>query len=273
MPIWIDYRERALLALHPNLKQITPPVGDLWIGDLSGTNLLRGGVILERKTISDFEASFLDGRYHEQRGRLLAYANEHKVAIGYVIEGQIKGRSGRLSDAALEKFIIRLQFHHRIPVIKTGSVEETLRIAHLIDEQWAHDEGKLAWDLEKSSGQTPVSLSYVKSECRDTSETFLIGTLTQCRGVSEALAKLISKEFITLEQILKATSGELAAVCDPTNPKRKVGTAVAQRLYGLLHHTIIDKPLHTVKVKMPTTKLTKVKIEPQQICMIQEDEE
>ena len=240
MPIWIDYRERALLALNPNLKQITPPVGDLWIGDLSGTNLLSGGVILERKTISDFEASFLDGRYHEQRGRLLAYANEHKVAIAYVIEGQIKGRSGRLSDAALEKFIIRLQFHHRIPVLKTSSVEDTLRIAQLIDEQWLHDEGKLAWDTEKTSSQTPVSLSYVKSECRDTSGSFYIGTLTQCRGISESLAKLIVGRYASLEELLKATSGDLALITDPQNPKRKLGKAVAERLFALLHNITIE---------------------------------
>jgi ERCC4-type nuclease len=267
MPIWIDYRERALLSLNNNLKQITPPVGDIWIGDLSGTNLISGGVILERKTISDFEASFLDGRYHEQRGRLLAYANEHKVAIGYIIEGVIEGRLGRLSGSTLEKFIIRLQFHHRIPVIKTSSADDTLHIAHLIEEQWAHDKGKLAWQSDLGSTSTPVSLSYVKSECRDTSNTFLIGTLTQCRGISEAMAKLIIQEFVTLEKILSATPGELALVADPTAPKRKLGKAVSERLHGLLHNTISDIPLKSVKVKVKYTKPSK-----QVECMIQDDE-
>ncbi len=277
MPIWIDYRERALLCLNPDLKQITPPVGDLWIGDLSGTDLLSGGVILERKTVSDLEASFLDGRYHEQRGRLLAYANQHKVAIGYVIEGTLKGRTGRLTESALEKFIIRLQFHHRIPVLKTSDAEDTLRLAKFIEEQWVHDEGTLAWQSDLGSTSTPVSLSYVKSECRDTSTSFLIGTLTQCRGVSEALAKIISKHFITLESILKATSNELAMVTDPDNPKRKLGKVVAERLYGLLHHTIPDAPLYTVKIKMPKSTLpskdalpSKVNVGADQQCLIEE---
>ena len=270
MPIWIDYRERALLALNPDLKQITPPVGDIWIGDLSGVNLLSGGVILERKTIADFEASFLDGRYHEQRGRLLAYANGHKVAIGYVIEGSIEGKTGRLSEAALEKFIIRLQFHHRIPVVKTTGAEDTMRISKFIDEQWSHDEGKLAWDSDKGSTQTPVSLSYVKSECRDTAETFIIGTLTQCRGISEALAKLIVKQLGTLENILKADSGDLAAICDPENPKRKVGKAVGERLYGLLHNTEVKVPVKHVKPVKATSKPHYVKAKIQE-CMIQDE--
>ena len=266
MPVFIDYRERALIVLDPMAKIITPPVGDLWIGDLSGTNLLRGGVILERKTISDFEASFLDGRYHEQRGRLLAYANEHKVAIGYVIEGQIKGRSGRLSDAALEKFIIRLQFHHRIPVLKTSSVEDTLRLAQLIDEQWVHDEGKLAWDTEKSSSQTPVSLSYVKSECRDTPDTFYIGTLTQCRGISESLAKVIVGRYASLEELLKATSGDLALVTDPQNPKRKVGKAVAERLFALLHNIVVEVTEKKIVKERISKKPTRI-----QECLIQDE--
>lgn len=255
MPIWIDYREKALLALNPNLKQLTPPVGDIWIGDLSGTNLLSGGVILERKTVSDLEASFLDGRYHEQRGRLLAYAEEHKVAIGYVIEGPIKNWKGRLSEAALQKFIIRLQFHHRIPVIQVSSLDDTMRMSEYIEQQWSKDEGHLSWQCDLGSKSTPVSLSYIKSECRDTPTAFLIGTLTQCRGISEALAKIIVKQFPTLETILKASIDDLASVTDSENVKRKVGKAVAQRLYGLLHNIVSEKEsVNIVKLKTPKAK-------------------
>jgi hypothetical protein len=41
--------------------------------------------------------------------------------------------------------------------------------------------------------------------------------------------------YPTLETLLAATVTELAAVGDPANPKRKVGKAVSERLYGLLH--------------------------------------
>jgi ERCC4-type nuclease len=264
MPIWIDYREKSLLTLSPTGKQFTPPVGDLWIGDLSGTSLLSGGVILERKTVADLEASILDGRYKEQRGRLLAYANEHRVAMGYVIEGPLKGWSGRLAETALRKHITRLLFHHRIPVLQTRNVEETLHMAELIEEQWIQDKGQFSWDSTLGSTLTPVASSYVKSECRDTPTSFLIGTLTQCRGISEALARIIVKQFTTLESILKLTLLELAGVTDPENPKRKVGKAVAERLYGLLHHTTLDLPLRNVTVRMPKKVVT-----PQE-CLIED---
>lgn len=235
MPVWIDYREKLLLRLEPTIKEISPSVGDIWIGDMSGTDLLAGGVILERKTGADLEASILDGRYSEQRGRLLAYANQHKVAIGYVIEGTLDRLDARLTESALLKHITRLQFHHRIPVIQTVSPQETLRIATLIEAQWVKDKGQFSWQSGAGSTSTPIAASYVKSVCRDTSESFMLGVLTQCRGVSEALARLIYGKYKGFAELLAASVGDLAAVSDPANPKRKVGKAVAERLYGLLH--------------------------------------
>jgi len=233
MPVLIDYREKLLLRLAPTYKEFTPPVGDIWIGDMSGNDLLAGGVILERKTGADLEASILDGRYSEQRGRLLAYALEHKVAVGYVIEGILDRLDARLTESALLKHITRLQFHHRIPVIQTASPQETLRIAALIEEQFVKDKGQFSWQSGGSTS-TPVAASYVKSICRDSPEGFLLGVLTQCRGVSEALARLIVAKYPALESLMAATPEGLALISDPANPKRKVGKAVAERLHGLL---------------------------------------
>jgi len=236
MPIWLDYRERGLQALQPALKTITPPVGDIWIGDMSGNLLQEGGVILERKSLNDLEASIIDGRYEEQRGRLLAYANEQKVAIGYVIEGQTAGFQGRrfTGDSVL-KLISQIQFKHRIPVFQTASMEATMALAIIIEGEWVKAKGQFSWQSGAGNGATPIAASYTKSNSRDTAESFLLGTLTQCRGISEGLARLIQTKYQTLEELMAATTADLAAVSDPANPKRKLGKAVAERLHGLLH--------------------------------------
>ena len=238
MPVFIDYREKLLLRLAPTYKEITPNVGDIWIGDLSGSDLMAGGVILERKTGADLEASIIDGRYKEQRGRLLAYANQHKVAVGYVIEGILDRLDARLGETALLKHITRAQFHHRIPVVQTASPQETVRLAQLIEEQWVKDKGQFSWQScasTEGSAATPVAASYVKSACRDSPDAFLLGVLTQCRGISEGLARLIQAVYPSLENLMAATAADLAVISDPANPKRKVGKAVGDRLYGLLH--------------------------------------
>ena len=236
MPIWLDYRERGLQALQPTLKTITPPVGDIWIGDMSGNLLQEGGVILERKSLNDLEASIIDGRYEEQRGRLLAYANEQKVAIGYVIEGNTAGFQGRrfTGDSVL-KLISQIQFKHRIPVFQTASMEATMALSVIIEGEWVKAKGQFSWQSGAGNGATPIAASYTKSNSRDTPESFLLGTLTQCRGISEGLARLIVVQYPSIEELMAATAIELATITDRENPKRKVGKAVAERLYGLLH--------------------------------------
>ena len=249
MPIWFDYREKTLLKLAPTVKELSPPVGDIWIGDLSGacgTNLQAGGVILERKTASDLEASIIDGRYKEQRGRLLAYSKEHKVAFGYVIEGDLDRIGARLDESALLKHITRLQFHHRIPVVQTACARETVRLAELIEAQWTKDGGKFAWECLTSCNDSTstafTAASYIKSACRDSPDTFLLGTLSQCRGISEGLARLIMSKYSTLEALMTATAVDLACIVEPPPSKRKVGKAVADRLYGLLHTVALNTP-------------------------------
>jgi len=245
MPIWFDYREKALIKLAPSIKEFTPPVGDIWIGDLSGANLLAGGVILERKTAADLESSIIDGRYKEQRGRLLAYSKEHRVAFGYVIVGDLDRLGARLDESALLKHITRLQFHYRIPVIQTACAKDTVKLAELIEAQWVKDEGKFAFEClttDSTANATAfTAASYIKSACRDSPDTFLLGTLTQCRGISEGLARLIMSKYSTLEELLAATATDLAAISEPPPSKRKVGKAVAERLYGLLKPSLTKK--------------------------------
>ena len=235
MPIWLDYRERGLQNLQPTLQLITPPVGDIWIGDMSGNLLQEGGVILERKSLNDLEASIIDGRYEEQRGRMLAYANEQKVAIGYVIEGETAGFQGRrfTGDSVL-KLISQIQFRHRIPVFQTKSLETTMALAQIIEGEWIKAKGQFSWQAGAGNTATPISASYTKSTSRDSPDSFLIGVLTQCRGVSEALARIILENVQNLEGLMAKKEDELVAMSDSSG-KRKVGKAVAARLYGLLH--------------------------------------
>ena len=105
----VDTREAELIRLFTDekveieVKQLS--VGDIWIGDL----------IIERKSIRDLEASILDGRYREQRGRILSYCQENKTQPMYILEGALSSSTGRLQKKAIMKFINRLIFHYQIP--------------------------------------------------------------------------------------------------------------------------------------------------------------
>lgn len=63
----LDNRERDLIPLLPTATVQQLPVGDIWIGEGPGS------LVIERKAVADLESSLLDGRYREQRTRLLAH--------------------------------------------------------------------------------------------------------------------------------------------------------------------------------------------------------
>ena len=109
-----------------------------------------------------------------------------------------------------------------------------MALAQIIEGEWVKAKGQFSWQAGAGNSATPISASYTKSTSRDCPDSFLIGVLTQCRGVSEALARIILEKVQNLEGLMAKKEEELALMSDATG-KRKVGKAVAARLYGLLH--------------------------------------
>jgi len=210
--------------------QITAlPVADIWIGCQNGAPL-EGAVLIERKSIRDLEASILDGRYREQRGRLLAFCHESKAQPMYVIEGSLSSSTGRLAKRALLTFLHRLTLHYQIPVMQTASVEETAELVETLVEQWKEDPTSLqrTTDLVKVTDGIHVQK---KANASDPTY-FAISCLAQCPGVSVHMAETLITTFHSLSGVMKATVQEIAAI---KVGSRKVGPVVSQRLKGLLH--------------------------------------
>lgn len=241
----IDDREHGLIPLVRSFKTTHLPIGDIWVGlDCSG-NPAAHGVILERKSVADLEASILDGRYKEQRARLLAFAQERKVHPAYIIEGDLDRIQARLKKPALMKHLTRLALRYHIAVFQTACLQETAELCELLADQWKTD---------PTTFDTPASLSYVETRGvtreanTDDPKVFAVTVLSACRGVSAAGAKALLEYFAarktregseacasgTLEDIWKASVAELAAI--PIG-KQKFGKAKAERLWGLLHST------------------------------------
>ena len=226
----LDDREHGLRELLP-WPVAHLPVGDIWIGtDLSG-NPLPNSVLIERKSVADFESSILDTRYREQRSRLMSYATESKAHVAYIIEGNLD-RLGhvRLTKSALMKHITRLALRYHIAVFQTESIKETAELCQLLKDQWTAD---------PTTFEQPATMTYVETrgktreENSDDPAVFLATVLQACRGVSSAGAKAISAVYPNLTSLMKATQEELAAI---QTGKQKFGQVKAVRLYSLLHN-------------------------------------
>jgi ERCC4-type nuclease len=232
MSFLLDNRERELVSLCAGMPVKTLPVGDIWVG-LSGEEILPGGIVFERKTIADMEASMSDGRYREQRTRLQAFAQEKGCHLAYIFEGNFDA-SYRFSKPVLWKWIMRLPFVHKIPYFQTKSVEETAEFLKVFAAKWQDD--KKDFVEGKTTTYTSTIKSHTKGEQRDDPHNFAVSVLTCCKGISAATAEGILKACgNSLTTVWNTSEKELAVI--QISEKRKLGPAVAKKLYGLLHST------------------------------------
>lgn len=242
--IHIDHRERDLIAClegQVTMKVSAMDVGDIQIGSEANVEadakeekeatVAAAALLIERKTMADFEASILDGRYREQRGRLLAYCQAHPgTQPVYLLEGSYTSATGRLAPASLLKLVNRLQLRYQIPVIRTASVEESAEWVRLTLDQWTEDPTALQRTTELVKVSDGLHVQKKVNAARP--EQFLKACLMQCTGISLAIAERLVDIFPRLELLLHATVEELQNV---QVGKKKLGPAVAGRLHGLLH--------------------------------------
>jgi len=225
---YVDTRERELIPLLAWPVK-TLPVGDIWIG-LSGEEVMTGGLVIERKSTNDLEASILDGRYREQRTRLTTYCQQRGARPLYIIEGIMDRLWGKLSEETLQKYLNRLMLRYGVSVIHTDSLDSTTALCKTLANQISADQAIFV-------AADPAAVSYsstvkVSKQGNMDARNFALCTLQGCPGVSNAVAEALLTEFETLTGVLAAEEAAIAAIAVG---KRKVGPAVAKRLFALLH--------------------------------------
>ena len=229
---WVDTRECELIRIlgeQTITKQL--PVADIWIGITEIETLSEGGLLIERKSIRDLEASLLDGRYREQRGRLLALCQEKKAQPMYIIEGLLSSGTDRLSKKALMKCINRLIFHYNIAVMQTASIQETAELVETLVEQWTDNPSSLqrTTELVKVTDGIHVQKKANSAEPKQ----FAICCLAQCPGISVKAAEHLITTFGSLQGVISASANDIGQV---KVGARKIGQVVSLRLFELLHH-------------------------------------
>jgi len=113
-------------------------VGDILIQKTSGEPLL----VIERKSHADFAASNTDGRYREQRARLMAVRGGG-CAVLYMLEGQWTATEnrvwGRVTEGQLKRLTTRLTLRYGLPVLATASIDDTARWCRTLLAQLTDD--------------------------------------------------------------------------------------------------------------------------------------
>jgi ERCC4-type nuclease len=142
----IDNREGKLIELikskFKDIFKIPYELKSLQIGDIvvSSPTYPDKTLIIERKCMTDMISSIKDGRYKEQKVRLLAEAaNNPNTKICYLIEGNMQDLRFPNEKTVFNGSIVSSIFRDEIPLIRTGNLNETLDIIIRIHERMSKD--------------------------------------------------------------------------------------------------------------------------------------
>jgi crossover junction endonuclease MUS81 len=144
--IILDIRETKLIELFNSINNIlykkeALPIGDIIIQHIH--NKVTYEIILERKCVTDMVASIKDGRYKEQKLRLLAERNNsniiRKVKIAYLVEGTSSECRNSQDKIMLLGSVISSIFRDDIPILRTISLQETSELIIRLYERLIKD--------------------------------------------------------------------------------------------------------------------------------------
>lgn len=222
----IDNRETKLIELLEE-NGIEIERRNCELGDIIYEYEERPFIIIERKTLNDLSSSIKDGRYKEQKMRLINnYDNCKKI---YLIENV---GIFNLSEDILSSCKINSILRDNISIIESKSLKDSYNIIL-----------KIKKNIEKYKD---ILINGVKNDCNYinsvkinkkenlTKENIQILQLCVIPGISKNISKLILNYFGSLNIIFKELENKeefIEIVSNIKNNNRKLGKKLAIKLY------------------------------------------
>ena len=255
--IIIDNRERELKKFffsYPNVCFENLDLGDI-IFKFKGETFL----LIERKTISDLMASIKDGRYREQKIRILS--NFPASQVLYLIEGEKINKRDRESKTIWGS-IVSITVREQIRIIRTVDTDESIQFIDRIYQRLSKQPNRLLPKIQQEHEDNnndikKVDIAYtssikIKKKENLTPQRCNILQLCQIPGVSPTIANVILnhygslynlfKEYLKLnvtEETEETDNNKANMIADITydiinGKKRRIGNKVSERVYRYL---------------------------------------
>ena len=227
MELILDNRENLLIK-YLNESDLNFKTENLDLGDIQykyNDNLI---YIIERKTVNDLGASIKDGRYKEQKIRLLS---NNKNNIYYIIEGNIN-YCETLSTKAILGSIINMIFRDNIKIIYSKDIKQTLDIIIQIKKKFELNKFE---KIEKNEKNDYISCIKVNKKENLDKKTCNILQLATIPGVSKNISGIILEKYNNLSNLINEYNqhGELL-LKDLELGKKKLGKVLSKRIYDYL---------------------------------------
>ena len=231
--IHIDTRECKLRELLE--KNGTPFVTKpLELGDILIEHPKRQ-ILIERKTIADFNASLTDGRYKNQKLRLLEWRNKigggeadgktcARKNVVYLFEEKTGDNKDRAYWGALVNMIIR----DNIGAIQCDGLTRTAQV--IADIKKKLDEDKFD---ELEGGSRNISLEGYAKGKYNTPKNCYLGQLSLIPGISSAIAEKIAEKYPNMRALLDDMDVKTLGNIRITE-KRRLGDKLAEKIHSYI---------------------------------------
>jgi len=249
----VDTRESALIECLKNtidttplFKEISFEVKSLDLGDISMDDL---GLVFERKTLSDLQASIRDGRYREQ-GYRLSNSSYHPHNVIYIIEGSFTDYKYKKCDKqSLLSAMTTLQYYKGFSVIRSMNLAETAYIlCNMICKIKKEDKPPFFTKESENKDQceqVETEKNYTKYvnkvKGKNVTENNIHEImLMQIPGISDISAKYIIKEFKTIHTMVEKIKDDQTVItefkymCEKTNKTKKLSKTIATNIIKFL---------------------------------------
>jgi len=240
MNIIIDIRENKLIDLFQknNIEFVKKQleIGDIILEKNDEINLL-----IERKTIQDLISSIKDGRYKEQKTRILSKINIDNVL--YLIEGRVDNL--KFDEKVVFGSITNMIFRDNIKLINTGNIKQSYDLILNLKKKFIEGTFEAKQNLNYNE-----CIKLNKKE-NITNELFNIQVLSNIPGVSIKMAEVILQEVKSIKElIIKYNNTDIELEKDGVDfekereellkdikysEKRKVGKIISKRIYDFLY--------------------------------------
>jgi crossover junction endonuclease MUS81 len=242
MELIIDNREKKIINQITKFKF---SLKNLELGDYVYNLNNNPYIIIERKTVQDLAASIKDGRYREQKIRLLE-EQQKGVKIIYLIEGNVHLKTSGIPSSTFFSVIINGMIRDNIYTYISKNIEESVKFIEKIYQQLEKTKNeinsknteKLHEKLHENIENIDIEYaSCIKSNKKEnlTHHVCYINQLSQIPGISTKIASSIVNKYPTMLKLinkLEIDEGDLLE--DHKIGNRRIGKILSQRIFEYL---------------------------------------
>lgn len=236
----IDCRETALIQ-ELRSQKVPHQVASLPLGDIE-LSARRHSVdwttigIFERKTWSDLASSIVDGRYAEQKTRLMHYAaHDSRAEVGYIVEGGSPPHrlkySRNITNRVLRKVELSMQLQNCLSVIRTQNVKDTVLAIQVLMDNLPQPSWRVSSCEAPALREAPPP-ALAKGDLNSSPKNVFVRQLMCVKGVTYETAKLLQSKYTCAAKLRAAihTKGTIAKLERKSGKRRKLGPKLESAL-------------------------------------------